>query len=67
MPGDTPIKIPVADPIEPIDGRLLLHVPPAEGLDNVAVDPTHTEVGPTIPAIEGTTVTTIVTAHPFTL
>lgn len=56
----TPVTIPLAAPIDPIDGLLLLHVPPVEALDKVVVEPKQALSIPVIGCI-ASTVATVVT------
>ena len=50
MPSDTPVTIPVVDPIVAF-AVLLLQVPPAGVVFNVVVKPRHTLVSPVIAVI----------------
>ena len=40
-PDEMPATMPVEEPTDPIEGLLLLHVPPEEPSDNLVVDPIH--------------------------
>ena len=46
VPPDTPVKLPVAEPIVAMDALLLLHVPPEVVSFNVVVAPAHRTVVP---------------------
>ena len=63
VPDDTPVTIPVDEPIIAIPVLPLAHVPPPASL-KVVVKPTHTVAVPVIDEGNGLNVTTIVVIHP---
>lgn len=64
VPPATPVTIPDADPTVATDVLPLVHVPPLTELESVVLRPAHTMGMPAIVAGPGTTVTTVVAAHP---
>lgn len=62
VPAETPVITPAL--MESTEVLLLLHVPPVEALDNVAVCPTHTAVLPVMGAGIGLTVMILEPLHP---
>jgi len=48
VPCDVPVATPEADPIVATDVLLLVHVPPADELERVVVEPLHTDSVPLI-------------------
>jgi len=63
VPPDTPVMIPLDEPIEAA-GKVLVHSPPGMRFDHVVVAPVHTEPGPVIlPGVEAM-VTVIVLMQP---
>jgi hypothetical protein len=62
-PGAVPVIAPVVLPIGAIELLLLLQIPVVASVSPI-VDPTHTDVGPTIAAGTGFTVTTVVVKQP---
>ena len=60
VPANTPVTIPVEEPIVATVGVLLLHVPPVVASLNVVVEPSQTVNVPVIPAGDGLTVTIVV-------
>ena len=63
MPSDIPDTTPVAEPIDPSAGLLLLHIPPADASAKVVVEPVHVPITPVIGSMVFT-VTTVVARHP---
>jgi hypothetical protein len=61
-PPETPETRPVDDPIAPIVGLLLVHLPPDVALNKVTVCPTQTLVDPVI-GENGCTVIVVVETH----
>jgi hypothetical protein len=66
VPGDTPVTIPVDEPIVATPVVLLLQEPPPVLLVSVIVDPGHTVVGPTIGPAADITLTVVVTRQLLT-
>ena len=64
VPADTPVTIPLEEPIVANKGLLLLHVPPAVPSNKVSVSPTHTKGRPSMEGGKGFTVTVIVAKQP---
>jgi hypothetical protein len=64
VPEDTPVTIPVDEPIVAIPAAPLLHVPPGVASLNVTVLPWHTVAGPEIGAGKGLTVSVLVVLQP---
>jgi hypothetical protein len=64
VPGDTPVTIPVVDPIDAMKPLELLHVPPVVASANVVVKPWHTLNVPAIGSGDGLTVKSEVTKQP---
>jgi len=63
----TPAEMPVTTPIEliePVDGALLLHVPPLVASFKLVVPPTFAQAVPVIAAGDAFTVTTVVITAP---
>jgi hypothetical protein len=64
LPADTPVTIPVPEPIVAMPVLPLVQVPPAEiSLNVIVAPPRHTPVPPLMAAI-GPTVTTSIEGHP---
>ena len=64
MPDDTPVTVPVDEPIVAMPVPPLLHVPLAVASFNVVVKPAQTVTVPVMDDGNGLTVTTIVAMHP---
>ena len=64
MPGETPVTIPVTEPIVATDVTLLLHVPPGVAQLKFVVEPTQVAPGPVIAAGSGLTVIVVVAIQP---
>jgi hypothetical protein len=64
VPADTALKVPVPNPIDPIDGHPLVQVPPIGEPVNVMEELSHTWVPPPMPVGNGLTNTTIVRLQP---
>src|SRR4051794_23251645 len=64
LPGFMPLSTPVVASIDPINGLLLLHTPPATGSVSVVVEPAIIWVTPDIAPGAGFTVTVFVVVQP---
>ena len=63
-PGANPVMTPDKEPIDAMEGALLLHVPPPVLSVNAIVRPTHTAFGPIMVPGNGLTVTVVAAEQP---
>ena len=64
VPGDTPVRIPLDEPIVATPGLLLLHVPPGATSLYSEVSPTQAVAGPRTGPGTGLTVTIVLSEQP---